>query len=50
MTARALGMLAETVADIASHPPKVQADLAKVRGLSAGWKDNEIGRRMMAAL
>ncbi len=40
----------ETVADIASHPPKVQADLAKVRGLSAGWKDNEIGRRMMAAL
>ena len=28
----------------------MQADLAKVRGLSAGWKDNEIGRRMMAAL
>ena len=40
----------ETVADIASHPPKTQADLAKVRGLSAGWKDNEIGRRMMAAI
>ncbi|MEO5586409.1 MAG: ribonuclease D [Novosphingobium sp.] len=40
----------ETLADIASHPPKVQADLAKVRGLSGGWKDNEIGRRMMAAL
>ena len=40
----------ETVADLASHPPKVQADLAKVRGLSAGWKDNEIGRRLMAAL
>ena len=40
----------ETVADIASHPPKLQADLAKVRGLSAAWKDNEIGRRMMAAL
>jgi len=40
----------ETVADIASHPPKVQADLAKVRGLSAAWKDNEIGKRMMAAL
>ena len=40
----------ETLADIASHPPKVQADLAKVRGLSAGWKDNEIGKRMMAAL
>ena len=33
-----------------SHPPKVQGDLGKVRGLSAGWKENEIGRRMMAAL
>jgi ribonuclease D len=40
----------ETVADIAAHPPKVQSDLAKVRGLSAAWKDNEIGRRMMAAI
>ena len=40
----------ETLADIASHPPKQQSDLAKVRGLSPGWKDNEIGRRMMAAL
>lgn len=40
----------ETLADIASHPPKAQADLAKVRGLSAGWKDNEIGKRLMAAL
>ncbi len=40
----------ETIADIASHPPKSQADLAKVRGLSPGWKDNEIGRRLMAAL
>ncbi|MFC3173645.1 ribonuclease D [Novosphingobium bradum] len=40
----------ETLADIASHPPKAQADLGKVRGLSAGWKENEIGRRMMATL
>jgi ribonuclease D len=40
----------ETLADIASHPPKRQDDLAKVRGLSAGWKDNEIGRRLMATL
>ena len=40
----------ETVADIASHPPKSQADLAKVRGLSAGWRDNDIGRRLMAVL
>jgi len=40
----------ETLADIASHPPKTQADLAKVRGLSQGWKDNEIGRRLMTAI
>ncbi|MBV1918943.1 MAG: ribonuclease D [Sphingomonadaceae bacterium] len=40
----------ETLADIASHPPQAQADLAKVRGLSQGWKDNEIGRRLMATL
>ena len=40
----------ETVADIACHPPKTQADLAKVRGLSAAWKDNEIGKRLMATL
>ncbi|WP_313434177.1 HRDC domain-containing protein, partial [Novosphingobium sp.] len=37
----------ETLADIASHPPKQQADLAKVRGLSQGWKDNDIGKRLM---
>jgi ribonuclease D len=37
----------ETLADIASHPPKSQADLAKVRGLSAAWKDNDIGKRLM---
>ena len=40
----------ETLADIAAHPPKKQADLAKVRGLSAAWKDNEIGKRMMAII
>jgi ribonuclease D len=40
----------ETLADIASHPPKKQSDLAKVRGLSQGWKDNEIGKRLMATL
>ncbi len=40
----------ETLAYLASHPPKTQADLAKVRGLSSGWKDNEIGKRLMATL
>jgi len=40
----------ETLADIASHPPRKQEDLGKVRGLSAAWKGNEIGKRMLQAL
>ena len=40
----------ETLADLASHPPKTQADLAKVRGLSAAWRDNDIGKRLMRVL
>jgi ribonuclease D len=40
----------ETLADIASHPPKSQEDLAKVRGLSQAWKDNDIGKRLMKVL
>ncbi|MFM5908821.1 MAG: ribonuclease D [Novosphingobium sp.] len=40
----------ETIADIASHPPRQQADLAKVRGLSPAWKENEIGKRLMTAI
>ncbi|WP_374419077.1 ribonuclease D [Novosphingobium arvoryzae] len=40
----------ETLADLACHPPRQQVDLAKVRGLSAAWKDNEIGKRLMATL
>ncbi len=40
----------ETLADLASHPPKGQADLAKVRGLSQAWKDNDIGKRLMKEL
>jgi ribonuclease D len=40
----------ETIADLASHPPKKQKDLAKVRGLSKTWADNEIGRRLMKVL
>ena len=40
----------ETLADIASHPPKKQADLVKVRGLSNAWKDNDIGKRLMKVL
>jgi ribonuclease D len=40
----------ETLADIAAHPPRSQDDLGKVRGLSATWKSNDIGARLMAAL
>nr|WP_315457882.1 ribonuclease D [uncultured Sphingorhabdus sp.] len=40
----------ETLADIAAHPPKHQADLPKVRGLSPAWRDNEIGARLIAII
>lgn len=40
----------ETLADLAGHSPRKQADLAKVRGLSATWAGNDIGARLMAAL
>lgn len=40
----------ETLADLASHPPRKQEDLAKVRGLSQAWRDNDIGRRLMKVL
>ncbi|MGQ5701873.1 ribonuclease D [Sandaracinobacteroides sp. A072] len=40
----------ETLADIAASPPATQADLARVRGLSAAWAGNAIGGRMMAAI
>jgi ribonuclease D len=40
----------ETLADLAGHPPRKQADLAKVRGLSATWASNDIGSRLMDAL
>lgn len=40
----------ETLGDMAGHPPRKQADLARVRGLSATWAGNDIGGRLMAAL
>jgi len=40
----------ETLADIALHPPTQQEQLGKVRGLSAAWKTNDIGTRLMDAL
>lgn len=40
----------ETIADLAGNPPRKQADLARVRGLSATWAGNDIGGRLMAAI
>src|ERR687889_265101 len=40
----------DTLGELASHPPKSQDDLGKVRGLSAGWRTNDIGARLMGAI
>ena len=40
----------ETIGDLAGSPPRSQAELAKVRGLSAAWATNGIGDRLMRAL
>jgi len=40
----------DTLNEIVLHPPKNQDDLGRIRGLSAGWKNNDIGDRLMAAL
>ncbi len=40
----------ETLADLAANPPRKQADLGRVRGLSPAWSGNDIGGRMMTAL
>ena len=40
----------DTLGELAAHPPKTQEDLGRVRGLSAGWRTNDIGARLIAAL
>jgi ribonuclease D len=40
----------DTLAELAGHPPKTQDGLGQVRGLSPGWRTNDIGARLMAAL
>jgi ribonuclease D len=40
----------ETLADLAAHPPKDQDGLGRVRGLSATWRTNDIGGRLMDAI
>jgi ribonuclease D len=40
----------DTLNEIVLHPPKTQEDLGRVRGLSAGWRANDIGARLMGAI
>ncbi len=40
----------ETLADVAVHPPRAQSDMAKVRGLSASWANNDIGARLIETI
>ncbi|QMW23599.1 ribonuclease D [Sandaracinobacteroides saxicola] len=40
----------ETLADLAASPPRSQADLARIRGLSQAWANNAIGGRLMAVI
>jgi ribonuclease D len=40
----------DTLNEIVLHPPKSQEDLGRIRGLSAGWRNNDIGARLIAAL
>jgi ribonuclease D len=40
----------DTLVELAAHPPKTQDDLGRVRGLSTGWRTNDIGARLMASL
>ena len=40
----------DTLGDLAISPPRTQADLGRVRGLSASWAANDIGKRLMDAL
>lgn len=40
----------ETLAELAAHPPRHQDDLGRIRGLSATWRSNDIGARLMQAI
>ena len=40
----------DTMGEIAIHPPKNQDELGRIRGLSSGWRNNDIGSRLMTAL
>ena len=40
----------DTLTEIVLHPPRTQDDLGRIRGLSAGWRTNDIGGRLIGAI
>jgi ribonuclease D len=40
----------DTLSELVIHPPKTQDDLGRIRGLSAGWRTNDIGARLIEAI
>jgi ribonuclease D len=40
----------DTLTEIVLHPPKSQDDLGRIRGLSSGWRTNDIGARLITAI
>src|SRR5687767_7825761 len=40
----------DTLSELVVHPPKTQEDLGRIRGLSAGWRSNDIGARLIEAI
>lgn len=40
----------DTLNELVLHPPKTQDDLGRIRGLSAGWRNNDIGARLIEAI
>src|SRR3954464_13570869 len=40
----------DTLNEIVLHPPKTPHHLGRARGLSSGWKTNDIGARLMSAI
>ncbi|MEO5773169.1 MAG: ribonuclease D [Sphingomicrobium sp.] len=40
----------DTLGELVLHPPKSQEDLGRIRGLSSGWRNNDIGARLITAL
>ena len=40
----------DTLNELVLHPPKTQEDLGRIRGLSAGWRNNDIGARLIEAV